>query len=272
MRRRILRLGKGLVVLLLVVVAASWAYGVLPSSQGVGPLSEDLGGVIIPSFTVKEASIREAVAELEKVARAHEPNRHLNVLLWDLPQLPKGFRAELELTDSSAVIPGLEPRNDREYLATTATEPRHSIRLSDIALSELMRYISLMYGCTVGQKESNLYVVQAKGRFGRLEKQVWKVKYPAQFGLSHLATTTVDVRGYFESNGVRFHEGDSAVYYPRSHRLVVRAFQEEIDLVDAILPWECSFRGRPPTAWELAVGWFDYYREKVTNAFYNVVL
>src|SRR5690606_2404992 len=114
-----------------------------------------------------EASITEAVAQLEKVVRAQVSNQHLRVLLWELPDLPAGFRAE---TEPASVIPALEPLDQGEKLAIPVAEPRWSTKLANIPLSELMHYVSGMYDCTIGQQGNNLYVIKAKGRFGRFEK------------------------------------------------------------------------------------------------------
>lgn len=227
--------------------------------------------IIIPRLEFREATIREAVDFLKKKSQeldTTEPNpanRGVNLVLRLDAGGGTGAAPDLGGVPSAApAIPGLDaapvtaaPAAGVPAFTGNAADARITVSLSNIPLSEALRYVTSLAGLKYKVEPYAVSIVPASTNTDVLITKEYKVR-PDLIGrqtgggaATDLATTTTSpadatrggtgiaapekAKDWLIGNGVQFGPNASAIYIASSSRLIVRNTQEQLDLVETII-------------------------------------
>ncbi len=237
-----------------------------------------LNRIIIPQIQFRDATVRESIDFLKQKAYELDPEsdpskRGVNIVLKLEPSGSSGA-GPAPAAPVEPAIPGLEPEpaagSDLNSGAGFAdsVEPRITLSLSNIPLSEALRYIANLANLKVKVDPYAVSIVPLSEPTDVLITKEYRV--PPSF-LSNAASPagaaengagvppdatrggsgiskTQTAREILENSGVIFPTGASAQFLPASSRLIVRNTQENLDLVDTIVE---AMVGAPPTQVEI---------------------
>jgi general secretion pathway protein D len=237
-------------------------------------IQNKLNHIIVPKIEFKDATIREAVDFLKQKSReldTTEPDaarRGVNIVL-KLDTNPGLGAPAAPAAPAAAAVPGLPAAPaDAAAAAVPAapsivpSEARITLSLTNIPLSEALRYITNLAGLKVKIDPYAVTIVPLSEVTDALITKEYKV--PPGFlnsaastgigGANALSggarkagggsadTTTPNQIGpkvtaleYLTQNGVQFPQGASANYLPSSSKLIVRNTEQNLDLVDTIV-------------------------------------
>lgn len=231
-------------VLAIVVLGGGLIFAIRKNNQTVHGLSEETYGmleqVIIPEFKFHEVTLDEAIAHLNRLVAERGLPRELRFEWWQLSEPPKGFLKSEGEAHVAPLIPGLDPLFDisRTELHDSKKQVRYSLALADVPLSDLIRYVSGLFDCILGERGDTIYLVRDRGTFDPLLERTFRVD--PSFGSGIPAPGgKIDAKPYLHSVGVEFYEGTEAYVLPNG-KLVVRHVQEGIDLIDAIVEYRAE--------------------------------
>lgn len=227
-----------------------------------------LDSIIIPRLEFRDATIREAIDFLKKKSVDLDPEHQgVNIVLH--LDSPAGSVPEVTPTasPSSLVIPGLESTTSAATpiasVPVPSSEARITVALSNIPLSEALRYVTSLANLKYKVEEYAVSVVPLSTVTDTPITREWKVP-PGMF--SSMATSSssgsLDSGGGFASGassprdatkggsslvprvdpkdtltqyGVTFPPGTSAIFLPASSRLIVKNTQENLELVNSVV-------------------------------------
>ncbi|MGB8170621.1 MAG: Amuc_1098 family type IV pilus outer membrane protein [Chthoniobacteraceae bacterium] len=236
-------------------------------------ISRKLERIIIPKVELKEATIREAVEFLKEKSRTldtTEPNpanRGVNIVL-KLEGGGGGPAPEAAPAAAAPAIPGLEALPGAapapgggaapSFNAGSAADARVTVALTNIPLSEALRYVTNLAGLKYKVEPFAVSIVPASTNIETVITKEYKVRPdligrgPANVaepgGLGAPGGAPADAtrggtaiakreaaKDWLISQGVTFGPQASAIYIPSSTKLIVRNTQEQLDLVESII-------------------------------------
>jgi hypothetical protein len=274
MRRWISRTGKVLLALVLSAAAIWWTADLVKAAKRIGPVdertNERLERLIVPFFSLKEATLEEGIAKFNEALRASKEMRNFKLALWTETQLPAGFFEET--ANRSPVFPRLEiSEKDGPIEPGPPRLQRVSMLLEEVPAGALLRNLSDYFECELAQSDQVIFVIPAKGSF--IERRAIFVEFPMLLDLPRTVSgAPVDVSAFFRASGVKFRGGGSAVYHPSSKRLLVRASRDDIDLCDAVVNSAIFHRYGSPSWAEECREWIEYRHQQVADWFYGFTL
>jgi hypothetical protein len=220
-----------------------------------------LNQAVIPDFEIYDASLDEAVAQLNQLALQSNSTRKIHFARWSEPDFPTGSYRKISVGGTASAIPGLEllaginppalPKPDEE---------RVTLHMTNIPFGEAVRYVAASFHSKAGQRGDVIYFFPDNIELGPLVEHRYRIP-PGFIPVSSTRSAKIDARSYLEQQGVEFYEGTSAFYFPKSGRLVVRNTQENIDLCDVL----CD--GPEPTMIERMKWWWISQRESLRERF-----
>ncbi len=235
-------------------------------------ISRKLERIVIPKLDFKEATIREAVEFLKEKSRmldTTEPNpanRGVNIVL-KLEGGGGGAAPEAAPAAAAPAIPGLDALPGAApapgagalpaFAAGNAADARITVSLTNIPLSEALRYVTNLAGLKFKVEPFAVSIVPASTNIETVITKEYKVRPdligrgPANVaepgGLGAPGAPADATRGgtaiakreaakdWLISQGVTFGPQASAIYVPSSTKLIVRNTQEQLDLVESII-------------------------------------
>lgn len=236
-------------------------------------ISRKLERIVIPKLEFKEATIREAVDFLKEKSRqldTTEPNpanRGVNIVLkLEGGNAGPGPEAAPPVGAAPA-IPGLEPLPGAApapagaapaFAAVNAADARITVSLTNIPLSEALRYVTNLAGLKYKVEPFAVSIVPASTNTETVITKEYKVRpdligrgpgnVAEPGGLAAPGAAPADAsrggtgiqkreaaKDWLIANGVTFGPQASAIYIPSSTKLIVRNTQEQLDLVESII-------------------------------------
>ncbi len=226
-------------------------------------IQRKLERIIIPKLEFREATIREAIEFLKKKSADLDS---------ESPSGEQGVNIVLKLEDlqSGAPVPGIPvpgiPGLDPAPLQSSA-DARITVSLSNIPLIEALRYVTGLANLKFNVEPYAVSVVPQSEPTDVLVTKEWD--FPADL-VSKLSpelssalnspkssevtrgsgagdADRVSARNALNSNGVTFSGAATAIYMPRSGKLIVRNTQDQLDLIDTILTHGIRGQAAPMT-------------------------
>ncbi|HSI16099.1 MAG TPA: von Willebrand factor type A domain-containing protein [Chthoniobacter sp.] len=207
-----------------------------PNNRGANgrtsTLRSKLDRIIIPKVEFHDATVREAIDFLKKKSVEFDDKS---------PAGERGTNIVLKLGDASGKdvpgIPGLQTPPAAAPDGTAPTEPRITVSLKDIPLGEALKYVTGLANLKYKVEPYAISVVPQTENTDPMITKEWKV--PADLIPNATdANGTVDrevAKNWLAAQGLSFNGAASAVYIPKSSRLVVRNTQDQLDRVDNIV-------------------------------------
>jgi len=243
----------------------------LASAHRDWELSEKFQDAIIDHFELKDVSLDEAVALLNRHAQAFSrPLRQVRFIVWkEGDSLPPGTQwavSEPAVPPSAEGIPGLEKipevaaASPSDSLPAPSAEPKSiTVSLTNVPLFETVRYVGSLAGRKMHASgdivwlvpENRITAIPMTREFFFLGPVIpWMMNVEID-----PSSSRVDMKPWLIEQGVQFRVGDEAWYFPRSEKLVVRVVLEQLDLVETILPYAPSSRWER-TKWRAYNHWY----------------
>ena len=223
----------------------------LSDSSGTFRISNKLNRIIIPQLELREATIREAIEFLHKKAQEldlQEPDPAQRGLSFVLKLESSGEAAPTPPNVDVPSIPGLTPLPDAvpqpDPLSAHPGDARITVSLTNIPLAAALTYVTQLAGLKYKVEPYAVSIVPQGTPTEVLVTSEYRVP-PSFFKRSAAGNAVIsaaptagrlDAKEYLVSQGVPFPQGASATYLPRMGRLVVRNTQENLDLVDTLIP------------------------------------
>ena len=254
--------------------------GTIVETTATGPSRSDmitrkLERIVIPKLELKDATIREAVDFLKKksveldTTEPNPANRGVNIVL----RLEEGGGGGVvpgpaaPAAPAAPVIPGLEalpgaapgaaPAAAAPAFAGNPADARVTVSLTNIPLSEALRYVTNLAGLKYKVEPYAVSIVPASVNTETVITKEYKVRPDligrgtaegaAAPGLGAPPAPADATRGgtaiakreaakdWLISQGVTFGPNASAIYIPSSTKLIVRNTQEQLDLIESII-------------------------------------
>lgn len=237
-------------------------------------ISRKLERIVIPKLEFKEATIAEAVEFLKDKSRtldtteSNPANRGVNIVLKlegggggaPAPEAPPAAAAPaipgLEALPGAAPAPGAGAIPS--FAAGNPSDARITVSLTNIPLSEALRYVTNLAGLKYKVEPFAVSIVPASTNIETVITKEYKVRPdligrgPANVaepgGLGAPGGAPADAtrggtsiqkreaaKDWLISQGVTFGPQASAIYVPSSTKLIVRNTQEQLDLVESII-------------------------------------
>jgi general secretion pathway protein D len=217
-----------------------------------------LNNIIIPKIEFREATIREAVDFLKQKSKDLDPNkRGVNIVL-KLEGTPGSSQPAATTPETAPGVPGTPASAG----ATNPNDAKITLSLTNIPLSEALRYITSLAGLKVKIDQYAVTIVPLSEITDTLITKEYKV--PPGFLSTQGASASGSLaapsatRGataaagdptgaganiapkqtaldYLTAQGVVFPPGASANFLPSSSKLIVRNTEANLDLVDTIV-------------------------------------
>jgi general secretion pathway protein D len=259
----------------------AWANPIRRFNLGSGVVVETHGGelsrtdlitrklerIVLPKLEFKEATIREAVEFLKKksveldTTEPNPANRGVNIVL----KLESGGGGAAPVDAPAAVIPGIDPGVPGAAPGAApaggvgAADQRITVALTNIPLSEALRYVTNLAGLKFKVEPYAVSIVPASTNVETVLTKEYKVRpdligrgpagdvaAPGLGGAVGGAPADASKGGsgiqrreaakdWLIANGVTFGPNASAIYIASSTKLIVRNTQEQLDLVEQII-------------------------------------
>jgi autotransporter-associated beta strand protein len=184
-------------------------------------LKRKLDSIVIPKLELRNATVREAIDYLKKKSVE---------LDGASPAGEKGANIVLktENMDKAAAAPAGSP-----------TDPRITVSLTDIPLTEALRYVTGLANLKFTVEPYAVAVVPITENTDVLLTKEWKIPAdlipPASGPDPNSPVDRETVKNWLIANGLSFNGASSAVLIKKSNRLIVRNTQDQLDLVDNIV-------------------------------------
>jgi len=229
--------------------------------RGTEAMTARLNRIILPSLSIQDKSIRQAVDELKRLSRQYDTgagegsSRGINIVLKSNPAAASAPSTTPEATAGEAA-----------ESVTPAIPETINVRLTNIPLYEALRYVATLSGLKVKVEPFAVSLVPLSESTDILEQREFKV--PPGF-ISGTASPDSDVataggatskstnpqlagritaRKFLEEQGVQFPPGASANFVPGSSRLVVRNTADNLNLIESLVS---AAMGEQPTQVEI---------------------
>ncbi len=188
-----------------------------PSSApgGADALRRKLDRIIIPKLEFRDATVPEAIDFLKKKS----------VELDDLSP-PGAGGVNIVLKPDS----GLEPTTSQlPGASNNPLDTRITVSLTNIPLGEALKYVTGLANLKYKIEPHGVSIVPLSGATDVLVTKEWKI--PPELIPGGAAGT----KDWLIANGITFSGAASAVYVPKSSRLIVRNTEDQLDLVNQIV-------------------------------------
>lgn len=209
-----------------------------PLTDGVSSVAstdrirKKLDSIIIPKVEFHDATVREAIDLLKKKSVEFDDKS---------PAGERGTNIVLKLGDASSKdVPGIRGLQTPPAAAPDGTElaePRITVSLKDIPLGEALKYVTEQANLKYKVEPYAISVVPQTENTDSLITKEWKVpadlipNAPEPNGTPDGAVA----KNWLAAQGLSFNGAASAVYIPKSNRLIVRNTQDQLDRVDKIV-------------------------------------
>lgn len=205
---------------------------VVSSEANPNLIRQKLNSIIIPKVEFREATVREAIDFLKKKSVEFDDKS---------PAGQRGTNIVLKLGDASGKdvpgIPGLQTPPAGAPDGTDPAEPRITVSLKDIPLGEALTYVTAQANLKFTVEPYAISVVPQTANTDALITKEWKV--PADLiPNAPDANGTVDravAKNWLATQGLSFNGAASAVYNPKTGRLIVRNTRDQLDRIDNII-------------------------------------
>ena len=191
--------------------------------------------IIIPKLELREATLSEAIEFLKRKSQEFDTNSDAG---------ERGVNIVLKLEEATGVVPpdvpGIPSLDPVPPAFSNPTDARITVSLTNIPLIEALRYVTGLANLKFKVEPYAVSVVPLSEPTDVLVTKVWVVppdllpRLPSN-ALNSSIEDRESSKNWLVGNGVQFNGATSAIYIPRTNRLIVRNTQDQIDLIDTIL-------------------------------------
>ncbi|HSI11020.1 MAG TPA: hypothetical protein VK961_03200, partial [Chthoniobacter sp.] len=208
-----------------------------PGEADTSRIRQKLERIVIPKLEFREATIQEAIDYLSQQSIE---------LDTESPASDRGVRFVLQIGSVPPAAPAVVGM-------PSPTEARITVSLTNIPLVEAVRYVAGLTNLKFKVEPDRVVIVPITENTDVLITKEWKVPPGLIPGSGQDMA-----KNWLVANGVQFNGQASATFIVNSNRLIVRNTQDQLDLIDGLMPTGQALRApvaRAAGAADATLGW-----------------
>lgn len=215
-----------------------------PGEADTSRMRQKLERIVIPKLEFREATIQEAIDYLSQQSVE---------LDTESPASDRGVRFALKIGNVAPAVPG----------TPSPADARITVSLTNIPLIEALRYVTSLANLKFKVQPDQVVIVEITENTEVLITKEWKVPPGLIPGSGEDMA-----KNWLVANGVQFNGQASATFIVNSNRLIVRNTQDQLDLIDGLMPTGQALRApvaRAAGAADATLGWSLSSRSSVAS-------